>query len=272
MTRFKYILIALVASFTFSSCEKVIEIDLADSKPAIVIEATITSNGDPCTVLVSKTSSYFGAVASNWVSGAKVSVRVENGKPKPLKELLPGVYKLEKPFVLPNFWYIVDVEYEGVIYSARSFLNYSVPISDLSITYFDGYGFFDSGYKINCFIRDPVGIENYYRMKIYVNGKQQTSEGELNLYSDELFDGKVIGLVQQSAVVQKEDAITIEFQSIDKATYDYFSTLESISGIEIIQSASPANPISNFNNGALGYFSAYSFDRKTINIKDFIQE
>jgi hypothetical protein len=109
-------------------------------------------------------------------------------------------------------------------------------------------------------------------MKIYVNGKLQTNEGELNLYSDELFDGKAIGLVQQSAVVHEDDAIIIEFQSIDKATYDYFSTLESISGIEIIQSASPANPISNFSNGALGYFSAYSFDRKTINIKDFIQE
>lgn len=270
MTKFRCIIFALVASLAFSSCEKVIEIDLADSKSVLVIEATITSNGAPCKVLVSKTSPYFGAATSNLVSGAKVSVRVENGKPMQLKELSPGIYKLEKPFALPNFWYIVDVEYEGVTYSARSFLNYAVPISDYSISYFDGYGFFDSGYKINCFICDPAGIENYYRMKVYVNGKLQTNEGELNLYSDKLFDGKAIGLVQQSAVFQKDDAVTIEFQSIDKATYDYFSTLESISGIEIIQSASPANPKSNFNNGALGYFSAYSFDRKTININDFI--
>jgi hypothetical protein len=109
-------------------------------------------------------------------------------------------------------------------------------------------------------------------MKIYVNGQLQTDEGELNLYSDELFDGKSIGLVQHSTVFQEDDIITIELQSIDKSAYNYFSTLESISGIEIIQSASPANPISNFNNGALGYFSAYSYDRKTINIKEFIQK
>jgi len=147
-----------------------------------------------------------------------------------------------------------------------------VPITDFSLTYFDGFGFFDSGYKVNCFIRDPAGIENYYRMKIYVNGQMSTNEGEINLYSDELFDGKLIGLVQHSAVFQKTDVVTVEFQSIDKATYDYFSTLESISGIEMIQSASPANPISNFNNGALGYFSAYSFDRKIVNIKDYIKE
>jgi len=264
--------ITFVTCFAFSACEKVIEFNLDESKSVIVIEATMTSNAEPFTVLVSKTSSYFGATTSNLVSGAKVSVRVEKGKPKYFKELSPGVYKLEKTIALPNYWYIVDVEYEGVTYSARSFLNHLVPISDLSITYFDGYGFFDSGYKVNCYIRDPAGIDNYYRMKVYVNGQLQTHEGELNLYSDELFDGKAIGLVQQSAVVQKDDAVTIEFQSIDKATYDYFSTLESISGLEIIQSASPANPISNFNNGALGYFSAYSFDRKTVNIKDFIPE
>jgi len=262
--------VTFVACFAFSACEKVIEFDLADSKSVVVIEATLTSNGEPFTVLVSKTSPYFGATTSNLVSGAKVSVRVENGKPKYFNELSPGVYKLEKTLALPNYWYIVDVEYEGVTYSARSFLNRQVPINEISITYFDGYGFFDSGYKVNCFIRDPAGVKNYYRMKLYVNGQLQADEGELNLYSDELFDGKAIGLVQHSSVFQKDDAITIEFQSIDKATYDYFSTLESISGIEIIQSASPANPISNFNNGALGYFSAYSFDRKIINVKDFI--
>lgn len=266
------ILVILFACFAFSACEKVIEFNLADSQSTIVIEATITSNREPFTVLVSKTSPYFGSTTSNLVSGAKVSVRVENGKPKYFKELSPGVYKLEKTAALVNYWYIVDVEYEGVTYSARSFLNELVPINDFSLTYFDGFGFFDSGYKVNCFIRDPAGIENYYRMKIYVNGQLSANEGEINLYSDEMFDGKLIGLVQHSAVFQKTDVVTVEFQSIDKATYDYFSTLGSISGIEMIQSASPANPISNFNNGALGYFSAYSFDRKVVNIKDYIKE
>ena len=266
------ILVVFVACFAFSACEKVIEFDLADSKSTIVIEATITSNGDPFTVLVSKTSPYFGAATSNLVSGAKVSVRVENGKPRYFRESSPGVYKLERTIALPKNWYIVDVEYEGVTYSARSYLHELVPIVDFSFSYFDGFGFFESGYKVNCFIRDPAGIENYYRMKIYVNGKQPVDEGEINLYSDELFDGKLIGLVQHSAVFKETDIITVEFQSIDKATYDYFSTLENISGIEMIQSASPTNPISNFNNGALGYFSAYSFERKVLNVSEYIKK
>jgi hypothetical protein len=272
LSKLRYILIILMASLAFSSCEKVIEIDLADSKSIIVIEATINNNREPFTVLVSKTSPYFGASSSNLVSGAVVSVRVENGKPKYFKESSPGVYKLDKTLALANYWYIVDVQYEGVTYSARSYLNETVPIAEISLSYFDGFGFFDSGYKVNCFIRDPAGIKNYYRMKIYVNGQLSANDGEINLYSDELFDGKLIGLIQHSAVFKETDALIVEMQSIDKATYDYFSTLASISGIEIIQSASPANPISNFNNGALGYFSAYSFVRQPIVVKDYINK
>ena len=265
-------MVIFIAFFAFPACEKVIDIDLADSKATIVIEATITNNRDPFTVLVSKTSPYFGSVTTNLVSGAKVSVRVEKGTPKYFNETSPGVYKLEKTTAIPKYWYIVDVEYEGITYSARSYLNDLVPIVDFSLSYFDGFGLFDSGYKVNCFIRDPAGIKNYYRMKIFVNGKLNENEGEINIYSDELFDGKVIGLVQHSAVFKETDHILVELQSIDKAAYDYFSTLESISGIEMIQSASPANPISNFNNGALGYFSAYSLDRKVLNVSDYISK
>lgn len=272
MNKLLSILVILAVSLGFSACEKVIEMDLSESDSVVVIEASINSNKEPFTVLISKTSPYFGVSSSNLVSGAKVSVRAENGKPKYFKELSPGVYKLEKVTAATNVWYVVDVEFEGVTYSARSYLNDTVPIIDFTLSYFDGFGFFDSGYKINCFIRDPVGVENYYRIKYYVNGKASDENGEINLYSDKLFDGKLIGLVQNYAVFNETDVVTAEIQSIDKAAYDYFSTLQQISGIEMIQSASPSNPNSNFNNGALGYFSAYSYDRKTIKISDLLKK
>ena len=106
---------------------------------------------------------------------------------------------------------------KGVTYSARSYLNDLVPIMDFSLTYFDGFGLFDSGYKVNCFIRDPSGIKNYYRMKVYVNGQLNETEGDINIYSDELFNGKVVGLIQHSAVFKETDQIFVELQTIDKA-------------------------------------------------------
>ena len=256
--------------FTFSGCEKVIEFDLANSKEAIVIEAIINNDQLPITVRVSKTTPYFGSTKSNPVSGAKVSARSEKGNSKYLVETSPGIYKLEKTTALPGFWYYIDVEYDSITYSARSFLNEPVHIEEVGFIYFNGHGVFDSGYKINTYIADPENVENYYRLKYYVNNKPVNDQGGNTLYSDHLFNGKPIGLGQLSIVFKETDTVIIELQSIDKAAYDYFSTLENISGKDILQSASPSNPISNFNNGALGYFSAYTFDRKTVIIKDYI--
>lgn len=262
------ITILSIAFFVLNSCEKVIEFDLSEAEEALVIEANITNNKAPFTVLISKTSPYFGDQTDNQVSGAKVSIYSDHGTPRYFTEVSAGVYKLEKTNAVAGYWYNIDVEYEGVTYSARSFLNEPVPIVDMGISYFDGFGFFDSGYKLNCYIRDPANKENFYRLKYYVNGK--LNDSEISLYTDKLFDGMVIGLGQRSMVFQETDTLIVEIQSIDEAVYDYFSTLETISGNIMEQTASPANPISNFNNGALGYFSAYSFDRKTVVIKDFL--
>lgn len=270
--RFTYLSALVLTLIVVTGCEKIIEIDLSEAKEAIVIEATITSNKLPFTVWVSKTSPYFGTKSKNPVSGAIVSVRVENGKARYFVETAPGLYQMEKIIALPGYWYVVDVEYDGITYSARSYLNEVVPIAELGFSYFDGFGFFDSGYKVNTYIRDPANKENYYRLKYYMNGKSSDDRGEITLYSDQLFDGKEIGLSQRSVVFQENDTLTVELQSIDKAAYSYFSTLENISGSEMRQSASPTNPISNFSNGALGYFSAYSFNRKTVIIKDYFKD
>jgi len=262
----------LLVLFIFSACEKVIEFDLAGSKDAIVIEAVINNDQLPITVRVSKTTPYFGTKKSNPVSNAKVSVRSEKGKAKYLTETSPGIYELKKTVALPGLWYIIDVEYDGITYTARSFLNEPVHIEEVGFSYFDGFGVFDSGYKINTYISDPGNIENYYRLKYYINGKPYNDAGVITLYSDQLFNGKEIGLGHRAIIFKETDTVIIELQSIDKAAFDYFSTLENISGNDILQSASPANPISNFSNGALGYFSAYSFDRKTMIIKDYVRK
>ena len=266
------IISVLIGILFLHSCEKVIDFDLTDSEKAIVIEAILASGKSPFTVTISKTTPYFETNAGDPVSGAKVSLRTENGTPRYCKETSAGTYSLERSTKPTNTWYIVDVVYNGITYTAKAYLNDPVPISDLSFSYFDGLGVLDSGYKVHCYIHDPQDKENYYRIKYYVNGKIADDDGEITLYSDELFNGKEIGLGQRSKTFGLTDTLTIELQSIDKAAYDYFSTLENITSEDWLQSASPANPISNFNNGALGYFSAYSFDRKKVVIKDFIKE
>jgi len=271
LSRYKNIIVLVIGCFLLNSCEKVIEFDLGESNSVVVIEANLTNNKMPVTVLVSKTSSYSVSKAGTPFSGAKVSVKIENGNPKYLTEVQPGVYRLEKVIAQTGNWYVVDVVSEGVTYSARSFLNRPVPIIDLTFSYFDGFGLLNSGYMANCYIRDPADTENFYRIKYYVDRKPVSEQNGITLFSDELFNGNEIGLSHQSFVFKETDTLTVELQSIDRAAFNYFSTLEDISGPGWQQNAAPANPNSNFNNGALGYFSAYSYERRTVVVKDFLK-
>ncbi len=253
-----------------TSCEKVIDVDINDADQTIVIEATVTDR-PPYTVYVSKTTSFFSSSTSNPVSGAVVSIKSENGKTRYFRETSPGQYTLDKVWAIPEFWYTLEVVSDSVTYSAKSYMNRRVPILDLSFSYYDGLGFFDDGYTVHCFIHDPIDEENYYRLKYYINGKPTSDSGEITVYSDKLFNGKQIGLGQRTLVFDETDTLTVELQSIDKAAYDYLSTLGNITSSEWEMNAAPANPISNFNNGALGYFSAYTYDQKTVILKDYLK-
>jgi hypothetical protein len=57
------------------------------------------------------------------------------------------------------------------------------------------------------------------------------------------------------------DVIRVEMQSIERAVYDYFFSLDQT--IEQ-DAATPANPVSNIAGGALGYFSAHSMQTATL--------
>ncbi|MBW7892063.1 MAG: DUF4249 family protein, partial [Chitinophagaceae bacterium] len=56
--------------------------------------------------------------------------------------------------------------------------------------------------------------------------------------------------------IKSGDLVKVEMQSISSTVYDYwYSLIQGASGNS--SSASPANPISNIEGGALGYFSAH---------------
>jgi hypothetical protein len=68
-------------------------------------------------------------------------------------------------------------------------------------------------------------------------------------------------------VLHDGDQLHIEVRSIDKNVYNYLYSLQ-------IMDNTTTNPIANFTNGALGYFSAYSsvtYDT-TVKIADATEE
>ncbi len=64
-----------------------------------------------------------------------------------------------------------------------------------------------------------------------------------------------------------DDIVHVELHSISKETYDYYNTLSDIIGGNMEGSSAPANPTTNLNNGALGYFGAFAISSRTIVIE-----
>ena len=92
------------------------------------------------------------------------------------------------------------------------------------------------------------------------------SVSDLVVFDDSGIDGKPIEIKLRGQIFEKGDNAKIEMLSIDKSTWRYFTTLRDIASLNP-GSPAPSNPISNFDNGALGYFSAWSYDAKSIIIK-----
>ena len=58
--------------FAWTACEKVIDVDLNEATPAVVIEGNLVYNERNLQVKISRTGSYFGDEPLNKVSGAEV--------------------------------------------------------------------------------------------------------------------------------------------------------------------------------------------------------
>ena len=258
--------IFLLIPFLYA-CEKVIDVDLNDAAPAIVIEGSLTGYPDFAKVKITKTSSYFDASKSPVVTGARVMIESEKGESYLLNEEEDGVYTSENVALQINSSYKLTVEAEGEIYTAESTLPPPVYLDSLGYFYEDSYIFFEDGYVLQTFFTDPANIENYYRFRVFVNGEMYVSTGNFYVFNDRFTDGKRLEVDIRNVKIVATDTVVVQLVSIDKPAYDFYTTFENLM-FNNPGSAAPANPITNFSNGALGYFSAWTSSTRSVIIQE----
>ena len=263
MKKIPYILILL--PLLFYACEKVIDVDLNEAAPVIVIEGNLSNNLDDAEVKISMTSSYFDTLPSEKITGANVTVISDFGNTFIFNETEKGIYKSDKAWFKEGSTYQLFVEANEKIYEATSKLNPAVKIDSIKF-YYEDSPFFESGYYLNIYLLDPPGIKNFYRLKYSKNGVLQNTIDDLILFNDRFVDGNSIEITLFSQPFELNDTVTLQLISLDEGAYEYLRTFQ-----EMVNnnpgSAAPANPISNISNGALGYFSAWSSNTKSAVIK-----
>jgi len=264
MKNIPYIIIFLM--LLFSGCERVIDVDLNEADPHIVIEGNLSYNPDTAIVKISMTSSYFDTLPSLKVSGAEVIVSNSFGEKFRFNETEKGIYQSKQIRLRPGEKYQLSVQADGEKYEASSILNPAVAIDSIKFYYEDRFSFFESGYYVNLYIFDPPGIKNYYRVKHWKNGVYQSSIDDFYIFDDRYVDGNRLEINLFSSPFELNDTVKVQLISLDESAYDYFKTFE-----ELVNnnpgSAAPANPNSNISNGALGYFSAWSSHTRTFILK-----
>lgn len=240
-----------VAILSLSCCEKVIQLDLNSSTSRIVIQGNVYDRPGPYFVMISKSVNFDQSSNYPPVTGAIVKISDNIGQSEVLTESTSGTYVSSKLRGIPGRTYSLTVKTGTETYQASSVMPYAVNLDSIYFT-----SSLYSGEKLTTVrFNDPPVFTNYYHLVYFVNNIQQK---EFYVIDDELFQGATIkySLHPRDSDIKlvKGDNVTVWLESVDQGVYKYFRTATSDDG----QSASPANPVSNISNGALGYFNACS--------------
>ncbi len=259
--RYKYLL--LLTTLLASACKKVVNVDLRNAAPQIVIQGEVTDAPGPFKVTITRTVDFSASNSFPPVTGATVIITdTTNGVTDQLKEADSGVYITSQIGGVPLHTYRLQVTIGGQQYTATSTMPVRVPLD--SITFAENVGFNNKD-EINAVVnfQDPVGVVNYYQFTEVYNGRLLP---DIFVFEDRLSDGKYIQepLYNDSAYLQRGDSLILTMNCIDQNIYNYFYTLMNVSGNNNFQAVTPANPVTNISNGALGYFSAHTTQRGAI--------
>lgn len=257
-----FLLCGTLILLTTVSCEDVIDVDLHSVTPQLVIEGTVRLN-EQAEVVITQTQDFGSVNKYPPVTDAQVVISDDAGNTETLRCNEAGKYVASGIVGVERRTYRLSVVYKGVEYTSVSRMPPLVELDALTLYKLPVKDYPD---PMVHFV-DPVGEENqYYRYVISVNGVRPT-EGRLEdrLISTEFMDGSMVSFPifvnyedhRDKDPYEKGDMITVEMQCLDKGTYTFFETLGRLE-------QSLANPTSNIEGGALGYFGAYSFSKKDI--------
>ncbi|MCX6257362.1 MAG: DUF4249 domain-containing protein [Bacteroidia bacterium] len=251
----------------FSSCEKVIFVDLNNSDPHPVVEANITNLPGPYIVKLTRSLNYYDSNTFPPITDATVTVSDNAGNSEIMKQTTGGIYQSATLTGTPGRTYTLTILYNGNEYYAVSTMPGPVPVDSVIIEKNVNNGFGEHNnieYRIITYFKDPPGLGNYYRLQLTSNDSSGIDQNRNRLLSDKLIDGAEMSMSYNTKLVPG-DSVTVKLESIDESAFNFYTTLEAaVADGTSFLSAPPANPVNNISNNGLGYFAAYSLSEKHI--------
>jgi hypothetical protein len=255
----KKIFIIITIFTTLVSCQKVIDVNLKNAPPEIVIEG-IVDNVHPALVTITQSVKFSDNNTFPAISGATVTIQENTGTVYTLTETSPGNYVAAGLTGTPGNTYSLTVAANGVTYTAVSGMPQQVNFDTLLTD-----NIFFGNKTLNVVTpqyKDPPDFGNNYQFVEYLNGERLPV---VYVWNDNTNNG---GTNNRSLVYSEDkkpeivsgDSIKVEMRCIDKNVYVYMRGLLDLNR----EQTTPANPANNISNGALGYFSAHTSQTREV--------
>ena len=266
MNRLKYFGLLFFSLLIFSACEDVIELDLDTTDPQLVIEANLDAGNEVATVILTQSNDFYDNNSPIQITAANISLQSETGAFYELSETTTGIYQVENVKVSSGERVTLSVNVEGILYEATAQVPFPVDLEEIEIVEaimapFGGEEADSIG--LTAIWQDPVNIENFYRIRTYVDNDFQAEI--YTLVTDEFRGDGEEHIVPIRDGFSENTSVTLELMSTDENYYDYFFQVSSVAG-EGANATTPYNPEGNFNNDVLGYFGIYYSSALTINL------
>ena len=256
-----------------------------------MVEATI-ENGQPPVVNLSKSLNYYSKIDQSILSNSFVhnaDVYVSNGalthKLKEYSVPVGGGYNFYYYSVDPsnpatsfngelNKQYSLRIVSEGKEYTATTFIpNITRRIDSV---FWKQAPADNKPEKVAFMIKatDAPGYGDYIRYFTKRNS-EPFYPGFNSVFDDQVIDGSTYEIQVERGINRNEsnpggsffnkgDTVTLKLCNIDKATFDFWRTMEFTYSSIGNPFASPTKVISNISNGGLGYFGGYAAQFRTL--------
>ena len=263
-----------IAALLFTACREVVEIDLPNEEPRLIIEAEVNDTPGPHSVRLSLTADYFSDGPLPPVTDALVVLSDDAGQRDTLEQTEAGLYQTRSLEGIIGRSYTLHIQWNGNTYESSGTLLEEAVIDSLSYQYFPANPIFEEGYYIFFFGRVPPGRTNYFRFKVYENDSLYNDRSDLLLQDDE-FLPDTLANIRFGYPFSLGDTVKIEMYTLNKEMYQYYLELVTLLYNDGgLFSPPPQNPVSNIRNLSepdrppLGYFQVASLTSGTIVIEE----
>ncbi|MFN6943699.1 MAG: DUF4249 domain-containing protein [Cytophagaceae bacterium] len=264
-----HILISFVIICTLSSCEKVIDVNLNEASPRIIVDGRITNLDVPDTIKLSRSGNYFGRDEFERIIGAEVVVADNAGNREVLQESAPGRYVANQLKGEPGRNYHLQISYGDETVQASSPFPHAVEIDSLTYRYRSGEFFLADGNYITLYFVIPEGITSYFLLRLKSDSIMYSfNPDNFILFTSEFFPDRKVEYEINQATFGLGQA-EVELVSLTRQAYEFYSDLNSIRGNTGANpfTGVPENPKNNLSGGALGYFQVQAISIGSIVIE-----